>query len=318
MSKQNRKFEGVWIEKEVWLSRALTLQEKAFFVEIKSLDNESGCFAGNEYFADFFQLSKRRCISVINSLVEKGLVRKRLVYKKGTKQVEKRVLNVSKTWRKKLSTPGERNFTTPGERTDTPLVNISSLPSCGNVHHPGEGMFTDNSTVNSTSNSTIDIARAQNKITKEDLKDFEMLEKSIEQEWLKTPKKTPSKVAQKVPIEDQMLPNWMQVATDMAEYLKGDGSDQWGFLCEAAGGHVDPITITTAWAGKNCDASYPLKNWKKHIPKLTNWIRNELKSNSLHKKKEERYSAKSSTSERLKVKTNGLNRSEIKISKVPV
>lgn len=159
---------------------------------------------------------------------------------------------------------------------------------------------------------------SENKITKEDLKDFEMLEMSIKQERLKTQKETPSKVAQKVSIEEQILPNWMQVAMDMAEYLKGDGADQWVFLCEAAGGHVDPITITTAWAGKNCDASYPLKNWKNHIPKLTNWIRNELKSNSLHKKKEERYSAKSSTSERLKVKTNGLNRSEIKISKVPV
>lgn len=183
----------------------------------------------------------------------------------------------------------------------------------------GKPATTNNNLTNNnlTNNKRSDSAR-ENKITEDDLKDFEMLEISIEQQRLKTQKETPSKVAQKVSIEEQMLPNWMQVATDMAEYLKGDGADQWGFLCEAAGGHVEPITITTAWAGKNCDASYPLKNWKNHIPKLTNWIRNELKSNSLHKKKEERYSTKSSTSERLKVKTNGLNRSEIKISKVPV
>lgn len=92
------------------------------------------------------------------------------------------------------------------------------------------------------------------------------------------------------------LPNWMQVATDMAEYLNGEGSAQWEFMCNAAGGRVDPITITTAWAGKYSDSNYQLRNWRKEVPKLTNWIRNELKSKSLHNQKTKTANGKSTDS----------------------
>jgi hypothetical protein len=50
----NRKFDGIWIPKELWFDQNLTLQEKIFFIEINSLDNEDGCYATNEYFAKFF------------------------------------------------------------------------------------------------------------------------------------------------------------------------------------------------------------------------------------------------------------------------
>jgi hypothetical protein len=75
MSKSvNRDFKGVWIPKEIWLDKKMSLQEKIFLVEIDSLDNEKGCFAGNEYFAEFFQLSKDRCSEVISSLKLKGFI----------------------------------------------------------------------------------------------------------------------------------------------------------------------------------------------------------------------------------------------------
>ena len=38
--KMPRDFKGVWITAEVWLDRNLTLQEKCFYTEIGSLDNE--------------------------------------------------------------------------------------------------------------------------------------------------------------------------------------------------------------------------------------------------------------------------------------
>ena len=73
--KQERNFKGVWIPKEVWLSTNLTLQEKVFLVEIDSLDNdERGCFASNQHFADFFGLSIDRCSVVIGELKRKGLI----------------------------------------------------------------------------------------------------------------------------------------------------------------------------------------------------------------------------------------------------
>ncbi|HWL13013.1 MAG TPA: DnaD domain protein [Ureibacillus sp.] len=91
----DRRFEGVWIPRNIWLSESLTLQEKAFLVEIKSLDNEQGCFASNEHFSKFFQLSKSRCSEVINKLKEKNLVDLDLIYSPGTKQVEKRIIRVN-------------------------------------------------------------------------------------------------------------------------------------------------------------------------------------------------------------------------------
>lgn len=92
---QDRNFKGIWIPKEIWLSEELTLQEKVFLVEIDSLDNEEGCFAGNQYFSDFFGVSKVRVSEVINSLVKKGYITSKIIYKEGTKQILKRVLKVS-------------------------------------------------------------------------------------------------------------------------------------------------------------------------------------------------------------------------------
>jgi hypothetical protein len=89
-----RDFKGIWIPKDIWLSEELTLQEKVFLVEIDSLDNEQGCYAGNEYFSKFFGLSKTRVSIVINSLVKKKYITSTIIYKEGTKQILKRVLKV--------------------------------------------------------------------------------------------------------------------------------------------------------------------------------------------------------------------------------
>lgn len=74
MKDKKRAFKGVWIPKEVWLDEELSLQEKCFLVEIDSLDNEDGCFAGNEYFSGFFGISKDRCKRVISELQSKGRI----------------------------------------------------------------------------------------------------------------------------------------------------------------------------------------------------------------------------------------------------
>lgn len=90
----NRDFKGIWIPKDIWLNKLLTMQEKIFLVEIDSLDNKDGCFAGNAHFAEFFGISKTRVSLVIKSLVEKGFIKNTLIYKDGTKEILKRVLNV--------------------------------------------------------------------------------------------------------------------------------------------------------------------------------------------------------------------------------
>lgn len=68
------------------------MQEKMFFVEIDSLDNEDGCFASNEYFAEFFKLTKQRCSQVINGLIKKGYLK--VQYEYNGKEIKKRVLNI--------------------------------------------------------------------------------------------------------------------------------------------------------------------------------------------------------------------------------
>src|SRR5215510_4248838 len=74
MERAERDFKGVWIPKEIWLSKELSLMEKVLFVEIHSLDNERGCFASNNYFAEFFGLHPRRIAAHVSSLKTKGFI----------------------------------------------------------------------------------------------------------------------------------------------------------------------------------------------------------------------------------------------------
>ena len=90
--KYQRDFKGVWIPKEIWLNRDLSVMEKLFLVEIDSLDNEQGCFASNKHFSDFFDISKGRCTQIIKSLEKKGLVSIKHEYK--GKQIIRRTIRV--------------------------------------------------------------------------------------------------------------------------------------------------------------------------------------------------------------------------------
>ena len=56
----------------------------------------------------------------MNSLEEKGFIKKKLIYKKGTNQIEKRVMNIcSPPYPAKLHYPSEENITTPSEENCT-------------------------------------------------------------------------------------------------------------------------------------------------------------------------------------------------------
>lgn len=88
----NRDFKGVWIPKDIWLDDKLTWMEKLLLVEIDSLDAEKGCYASNDYFAKFFQLSKSRISDLIGQLVSKGYITTFLVY--DGKQVKRREITM--------------------------------------------------------------------------------------------------------------------------------------------------------------------------------------------------------------------------------
>lgn len=69
-----RGFLGVWIPREVWLHRELTLIQKCLFSEIDSLDTGRGCTASNEHFARLFGASVTTISTSISRLIALGYV----------------------------------------------------------------------------------------------------------------------------------------------------------------------------------------------------------------------------------------------------
>lgn len=71
-----RNFDGIWIPKEIYLRKDLGAIEKLLLVEISSLDCEHGCYASNQYLADFLQVSLATLKRAIQTLLEKNLIKK--------------------------------------------------------------------------------------------------------------------------------------------------------------------------------------------------------------------------------------------------
>lgn len=71
---EQRDFKGVWIPKEIWLSKELSALDKCIFAEIDSLDNEDHCTAGNDYLAEFCQCSERKVSETISKLIRLGYI----------------------------------------------------------------------------------------------------------------------------------------------------------------------------------------------------------------------------------------------------
>ena len=63
-----RDFKGIWIPKEIWLIDEINVLEKVLLIEIDSLDNDFGCIASNEYFANFLGISETRVSQMISNL----------------------------------------------------------------------------------------------------------------------------------------------------------------------------------------------------------------------------------------------------------
>lgn len=120
----NRAFKGVWISKEIWLAKDLGWSEKLLLVEIDSLDSEQGCFASNEYLANFFGLSKNRISKMVSALKEKGYIKVQIYYKEGTKQIEKRIIRVNRQRHpigENANTYGYKRQEGIGENANTPI-----------------------------------------------------------------------------------------------------------------------------------------------------------------------------------------------------
>ena len=69
-----RDFKGIWIPKEIWLDERLNALDKIILCEINSLDGDEGCFASNQYLAEFCQCSEVKVSKSISLLIDLGYV----------------------------------------------------------------------------------------------------------------------------------------------------------------------------------------------------------------------------------------------------
>lgn len=68
---------------------------KLLFGEITALCNEKGfCWAGNEYFANLYKVSKETISRWISQLSRKGYVNIKIFYKKDSKEIDKRIISI--------------------------------------------------------------------------------------------------------------------------------------------------------------------------------------------------------------------------------
>mgnify|MGYP003148600101 CR=1 FL=1 len=101
--KETRQFLGIWIPREIYLNKDLNWTDKILVVEINSLDNERGCFASNEYFAEFLSVSTTTISTSISKLKSLGLIEqvsfdgRTRILKAAIKQIENPPLNKLKS-----------------------------------------------------------------------------------------------------------------------------------------------------------------------------------------------------------------------------
>lgn len=74
MSTPTRAFKGVWIPVEIWDSTELSWMEKCLLAEINSLDNGTGCYAGNEFLAERFKTTAGNIAKIISELRSKKFI----------------------------------------------------------------------------------------------------------------------------------------------------------------------------------------------------------------------------------------------------
>ncbi|MDK0695888.1 conserved phage C-terminal domain-containing protein [Clostridium perfringens] len=90
----NRSYYAI-IPANVRYDKDLTPNAKLLYGEITALCNEKGyCWANNGYFADLYSVSKVSISKWINQLIDKAYIRSEIIYKNGTKEIDKRCLYI--------------------------------------------------------------------------------------------------------------------------------------------------------------------------------------------------------------------------------
>ena len=200
-----RDFKGIWIPKEIWLDDRLNALEKMILMEIDSLDtDEKGCYATNDYIAEFCQCTSKKVSLAVKKLIELEYIE--LVRFDGRRRIIKSRLKKSSNlprkkfqadWKKSQSIYNDkRNI----ERNIEINNNNPIIPSSYFDNEELDALFKDFLSMRKkikAVNSDRAITLLINKLSKYDDKTkIKMIENSIENSWkgiyeLKEEKKKP-------------------------------------------------------------------------------------------------------------------------------
>lgn len=137
------------IPASVRYDKNLTANAKLLYGEITALCNQKGyCWANNKYFADLYSASIRSITRWINDLADGGYINIKLIYKNGTKEIEKRVIQLQGA-QTKTSIPIDKNDVTPIDKNITDPIDKNGVDN--------NTSKSNNTDLNITSNNTKDI-----------------------------------------------------------------------------------------------------------------------------------------------------------------
>lgn len=108
-----------------------TLKDKAklLYGEIAALSDQYGyCFANNQYFAELYGITKTSVSLLIKDLINKNYISSEIVYKKNTKEIDKRYLRIVKDpYLKNLKGGIKENLKDNNTRVNNTSININKI-----------------------------------------------------------------------------------------------------------------------------------------------------------------------------------------------
>ncbi|GBD73867.1 Uncharacterized protein TEHN7126_1986 [Tetragenococcus halophilus subsp. halophilus] len=128
------------IPANVRYDRNLIPSARLLYGEITALCNEKGyCWASTEYFQNLYGVSRVSIQNWLKDLEDCGYIQRKVFYKEGTKEIDKRVITINNNPSKENLTRGSKeNFTTPQR----------------NLYNPSKENLTENITSNNTNNNS--------------------------------------------------------------------------------------------------------------------------------------------------------------------
>jgi len=135
------------IPAEVRYNTDLTANAKLLYGEITALaDKEGKCNAGNKYFAQLYNVSTVSISKWVSQLAKAGYLTIEFIYKKDSKEIEQRVLNISLI-------PHKENFNTPLKKSLKSIyINNTIHTDSTNSSIYNNNIYTNNINTKTTNN----------------------------------------------------------------------------------------------------------------------------------------------------------------------